>query len=245
MDWLDQINEALLAAAEQPWVLLVLLVLCVVDGFFPPIPSESLVVGLAVISVTSGSPSIWLIIPVATVGAWIGDNLAYEIGRRVGTRRFRWMRRPRSRAAFEAAGRLLDRRGAVIIIVGRQIPVGRVAINMTAGATGMHRPTFAALALVSSLLWSGLTVTVGVVAGRWVGDNPVLAILLGMGIALVIGVLTDRVLALLSGLRRDRRRTGQEQPADAPAASAGSPGPPPDRPGWLRSSRPRGRSRPG
>lgn len=198
---LEGINDVLLAASEQPWVLLALFAFCLVDGFFPPVPSESLVVGLAVISVSSGTPSLWLLILVAALGAMLGDNIAYEIGRRVGTERFRWMRRRRSRAAFAGARRLLASRGAVIIIAGRHIPMGRVAINMTAGTTRMHRPTFVLLTAVSGLVWAALAVGAGLLAGHWVGDNPLLGIVLGMGIAILIGVVVDRVLAWWTGLR--------------------------------------------
>jgi len=41
------INGVIAANAPHPWVIGALWGLCVVDGFFPPVPSESLVVALA------------------------------------------------------------------------------------------------------------------------------------------------------------------------------------------------------
>src|SRR5918993_52360 len=50
------INDFILAAAGQPWVLFIVLACCFIDGFFPPIPSESVVVGLAPRAATAGLP---------------------------------------------------------------------------------------------------------------------------------------------------------------------------------------------
>ncbi|MGD8149518.1 DedA family protein [Ornithinimicrobium sp. Y1694] len=192
---LEGLNAVLLAAADQPWVLLALFAFCVIDGFFPPVPSESLVVGLAVISVSAGRPDLWLLILVAAAGAAIGDNIAYQIGRTVGTRRFRWMRTRKAEAAFARADELLATRGAVIIITGRHIPLGRVAINMAAGATAMHRPTFVFLTVISGLVWAGLAVGVGVLAGHWLGHNPLLGIVVAILAAMAIGLVVDRLMA--------------------------------------------------
>ena len=50
------INDFILAAAGQPWVLVLVFACCVIDGFFPPIPSESVVVGLAAVAATADVP---------------------------------------------------------------------------------------------------------------------------------------------------------------------------------------------
>ena len=78
--WMASINGVIAANAPHPWVIGALWGLCVIDGFFPPVPSESLVVALAAI----GHPSRWLIIPVAAAGAICGDNIAYWVGRQLG-----------------------------------------------------------------------------------------------------------------------------------------------------------------
>ena len=54
---MQAINDFILAAAGQPWVLLLVFACCVIDGFFPPIPSESVVVGLAAVAATADVPN--------------------------------------------------------------------------------------------------------------------------------------------------------------------------------------------
>ena len=117
---MQAINDFILAAAGQPWVLVLVFACCVIDGFFPPIPSESVVVGLAAVAATADVPNPALLAATAAAGAFLGDNIAYLIGRRAGTRRWAWMRGPRMQAAFRWAGRgtaetacLTDPRGAL------------------------------------------------------------------------------------------------------------------------------------
>jgi membrane-associated protein len=201
-DLLDAINTVVIDAAGQPWVLAVLFACCVIDGFFPPVPSESLVVGLAAVAVSSGVPNLWLIIAISAAGAVVGDNIAYLIGRRIGTDRFRWMRRPRVKAASERAGRELARRSASYIITARYIPVGRVAVNMTAGATGVPHPRFLGLSILAGLSWAAYSVSFGVVAGSWAEDNPVLAMAIAIVLALAVGLLVDHLVQRRARVRR-------------------------------------------
>ena len=71
---MQAINDFILAAAGQPWVLLLVLACCVIDGFFPPIPSESVVVGLAAVAATADVPNPWLLMLVAAPGGVHGGQ---------------------------------------------------------------------------------------------------------------------------------------------------------------------------
>ena len=124
---------------------------CVIDGFFPPIPSESVVVGLAAVAATADVPNPALLAVTAAAGAFIGDNIAYVIGRSVGTRRWAWMRGHRMQRAFRWAGAELRKRPASLILVARFVPIGRVAVNLTAGATHFAQSRFVALTVLSAV----------------------------------------------------------------------------------------------
>lgn len=203
---MDAINVFIVDAAGQWWVYLLLFVLCTVDGFFPPLPSESVVVALAAVAVSAGVPNVWLVVLVSALGAIAGDNIAYVIGRSIGTRRFRWMRRPRPAAAFAWARRGLDHRGAALILSARYIPVGRVAVNMMAGATGYSRRRFVAFTIVAGISWALYSAGIGTLAGQWVGDNHVVAVVLSVAIAMLLGLLLDYALKLAGRMRRARLR---------------------------------------
>lgn len=194
LDLIDSLNLLLLDAAAQPWVPLALLVLCAVDGIFPPVPSESLVIGLAAISAVTGEPNLALVFLAGTVGAGIGDLTAYTLGRRVGTQRFAWMRREWAARAIAQTGRALHRRSALFLITGRFLPVVRVAINLTAGASGMPLRRYLPLCLSASAVWASFGVAVGLLGGTWMHDNPLLGVLAAIGLGLALGTVVDRLV---------------------------------------------------
>ena len=182
-------------AIASPWLYLVLFAVTVIDGFFPPVPSETVLVAAAAVAASTGEGNLLLLGAVAAIGAAIGDNIAFVIGRGLGTTRFAWMRRPRIAAAFAYAQRALDRRSATLILGARYIPVGRVAVNMTAGALGFPWRRFLPLSLIAGLSWSIFSLVIGLLAGAWIKDQPLLSAGLGIVIALVIGFVIDRIAA--------------------------------------------------
>ncbi|MDD9151396.1 DedA family protein [Plantibacter flavus] len=207
---MDVINELILGAVTSPWLYLVMFAAAVIDGFFPPIPSETVLVAAAAVAVSTGGSNLLLLCAVAAVGAAIGDNLAYLIGRGVGTTRFAWMRRPRIAAAFDRAGRTLGRRGAPLILGARYIPVGRVAVNMSAGALRYPWRRFLPLSVIGGVTWAAYSALIGVVAGKLFEDQPFLSSVIGVAVALVLGLVVDRVAAA-----RRRRRERSEAAAGA------------------------------
>ncbi|MDQ0634920.1 membrane-associated protein [Arthrobacter pascens] len=196
---MQAINDFILAAAGQPWVLLLVLACCIIDGFFPPIPSESVVVGLAAVAATADVPNPWLLALVAALGAFSGDNIAYLIGRRVGIRRWQWMRGPRMQAAFRWAGDELRKRPASLILVARFIPIGRVAVNLTAGVTHYHHFRFIGLTILSATLWAGYSVAIGLFFGQWFENNHFLGAVIAIICAVALGIIVDLAINRLRG----------------------------------------------
>lgn len=196
-----------IALAGSPWVFLILYVFATIDGFFPPIPSESLIIGLAALSVSAGEPKLWLIGLVGAAGAFTGDQTAYSIGKHLPVRRLRFMQGDRAQKAFSWAERALAERGASFIIAARYIPVGRVAVNMTAGTVGYARRRFSLLAALAALTWATYSMLLGIGAGMWFRHHPILAVVVGVAGGCVIGFIVDRVLSWY-GRRRGRGRGG-------------------------------------
>ena len=219
---MQAINDFILAAAGQPWVLVLVFACCVIDGFFPPIPSESVVVGLAAVAATAGVPNPVLLIATAAAGAWVGDNLAYLIGRRTGTRRWAWQRGPRMQGAFAWAGHELRKRPASLILVARFVPIGRVAVNLTAGATHYPRPRFMSLTVLSAVLWASYSVGIGLFVGPWFEKNHVLGAAIAIVCAIVLGVAVDFVISRLRG-RTPEDRAPSAPPAETQVESATQP----------------------
>lgn len=220
MDFLhiiDQINFVIAHSAAQWWIIPLVSLFCLIDGFFLFLPSETAIVALASISARIGSPNIWLLILGASIGAIIGDNIAYLLGRKLGTSRFKWMRRPRGAKAFAWAGRELEKRGAILIFTARYIPVGRIAVNFSAGATNFPWRRFVILDSIAVVTWAGYSVAVGTFAGRWVHHNPLLGVGIAIAFAIVIGFIVDHAMKYLHHLLEKR---GKLAPRNEPGHMA-------------------------
>lgn len=204
VDAITALNSFIIAAAASPWLLLVMFVVAAVDAVFPPVPSETvLVAGAAAAAASGGWPTILALCLAAALGAVLGDNLAYALGRAIDPGRVRWMRRPRVAAALEYAQQALARRGATLIIGARYIPVGRVAVNMSAGVLGYPWRRFLPISLIAGATWALYGAAIGILAGSWLADQPFLAAVFGVVVAVTVGLIVDRIASAR------RRRTSR------------------------------------
>jgi membrane-associated protein len=208
---MDIASHLLLSIAASPWVYGVVFLLVVLDGICAFPPSETVLVVLGATSVAAGSPNIVLLIAAAACGAFVGDNVAFGIGRALGAGRFAWTRSPRISVAIESARRRLERRPASFILTARFIPFGRVAMNYTAGTTGFSRRLFMRCTAVSGLCWSAYAVLIGSLAGTWIGHAPLLASGVGIVLAIAVGLIAD---ALMSRSSRVSRVTSVRQASE-------------------------------
>jgi membrane protein DedA with SNARE-associated domain len=212
---MDALGQLVLDATGSPWLLPLAFLFVVIDGIFPPVPSESMVIALAAISASTGHPPMLLLALAAGLGAFVGDNITYEIGRRIGLQRFAWMRRPWFVKTVGRASAAVDHRVSSAVLAARFVPGGRVGVNLVAGAGGIPRKVFRPLTLLSAVCWTTYTLTIGTVAGSWVSDHPVLGALVATGLGLVAGLLIDTVLGIVrrrrEAVRRLSARPAQEQ----------------------------------
>lgn len=183
-----------LALAGSPWVFVVLYLFAAIDGFFPPIPSESVVIAMASLAIATGAPNLPLVMLVAAAGAFTGDQIAYQIGSMVKVRELRFMKSRRGRASLDWAERALGERGPSFIIAARYIPVGRVAVNMTAGTLRYPRRRFVGLTALAAVTWALYSTAIGVGAGAWLGGHPWVAVAVGVVGGFLIGLAVDWVL---------------------------------------------------
>lgn len=222
-----QVESWLLALVDSAWALPVLFATTAGDGFFPPVPGETVIVMLAVAAQSGGGVAWGIVLAVAALGAWCGDQLAYALGRALGTRALPALRGARGRRAVEWATRSLDRRGASVVLGARFVPVGRTAVNVTAGAVGFSRRRFMALSAVASVTWATYSVVIGTLAAAWVGDSPLLAVVVGVVGGILLGVLVDTVVRLRAA-RRERALAPATGPVPASVAALAVPGSAPE-----------------
>src|SRR3989338_1131266 len=125
-------------------------------GFFLPGASMLFTAGLLA---SQGIFNIWILIPLLTIAAILGDNAGYWFGAKVGYRLFL---RPDSRffrqAHLKRAKDFYDRHGFLAIVLARFIPIIRTFAPIVAGGVRMRDRGFGVYNIVGALLWaSGVT----------------------------------------------------------------------------------------
>lgn len=214
MDVFYSIQDWVISAGASPWALLATFALCIVDGFFPPFPSESIVIALAALTVSSQGPNLIILWAVAAVGAFIGDQVAYSIGKRIPVKKIPFLNRGRGARAYARAGALLLSHGPIFIMAARFIPIGRIAVNMGAGSIGYRRSTFSVVDALSSMMWAAYSVAIGIGAAHILEGHPLLAMLAGIVGGIIIGVIVSHLITFLQKRFFPERYAAAEKAAE-------------------------------
>ena len=201
---LDFLEDIILDAAEAWWMPLAVFLLSLIDGFFPVVPSESILVALASIYDQRENINLVQLFFLGWFGAFIGDQVAYWLGRTIGVTRFRWMRTRTVVRAIGGVRQTLKYSGAMVIITARHIPGGRVAVNFIAGATRMKLLKFMSLYFISAAIWAAYSLAIGYFTAGWL-DNTVLQIGLALIVAAILGWLIDRGIKRFMRSRFDKQ----------------------------------------
>lgn len=176
---------------SSPWALLIMSLLVLGDSFFVVVPGEIAVTALGAIASSTGAPPLWAVIVCAGAAAAGGDVTCYLIGRAVGTQRWRWMRSPRVRQAFDWARGRLDGGTAVVLFTARFVPFARLAINLVAGASRIHPGRYLCLVSLAALGWAAYQASVGAIVAAVVPGGPVVAVLVSVAVAVGLGAVID------------------------------------------------------
>jgi membrane-associated protein len=125
-------------------------------GFF--LPGASLLFTAGLLS-SHNVFNVWILIPLVTVAAILGDNTGYWFGNKVGIKLFL---RPNSRffkhEHLEQAKDFYDRHGAVAIMLARFVPIVRTFAPIIAGMVNMRYRTFVFYNILGAVAWgSGVT----------------------------------------------------------------------------------------
>ncbi|HTH17943.1 MAG TPA: DedA family protein [Magnetospirillum sp.] len=105
-----------------------------------------------------------LVMLCAFIGSFTGDQLWFWVGRRYGKV---WMaKHPKSAAAAERVGRLLDRWGDAFVLSFRFIYGLRAVSPVAIGLSSISAIRFAALNLISAAVWAVVVGGVGFLFGQ-------------------------------------------------------------------------------
>ncbi len=198
-DWVvhfsSNVEHFVLDLTESLWIYPGVYVTSMVDGIFPVVPSESVVIATATAWKQTGVPWLPLIWLVAAAGAWTGDQLAYLVGTRIRLRNLRMFQGRRGTKTLDWSEHALEHRGTSFIIAARFIPMGRVAVNLSAGALRYPHRRFMGVDAVAAAIWATYSIALGIFAGSIFNNNLTLSIAVGIVGGMILGWLVDKVLA--------------------------------------------------
>jgi membrane-associated protein len=194
-----------LVSDASGWAYAVIALVALLDAVVPILPSETVVITAGVLAADG---KLWLpaIVATAAVGAFAGDNLAYLIGRRFGTRLVdRFFRSEKGRGRIDWAKKQLRERGGQLIVTGRFIPGGRTAITLSAGLLRYPWRRFAAFDGLSAVVWALYASLLGYFGGQAFEHAPWKGLLL----ALALGFALGGVVEVVGRVRRHMRTGGK------------------------------------
>ncbi len=187
----NEFFDYLMTLSGQPVFLLAAFVIALLDSVIPIVPSETMLV-VGGVAAGAGEQSVWLVILAGALGAFAGDNLAYQLGhsheariRRLlfhgekGERRLQW------------AADQLEKRGGLLLITARFIPGGRTAVTIASGVTHQPRRRFMIYDAIAATIWATYATLLGYIGGKTFEDNHTKAFLFAFALAVGATLLIE------------------------------------------------------
>lgn len=169
-----------------------------------PLPGETVLIAAALYAGATHQLSIVLVVAAAALGAVLGDNTGFWVGRRLGfplLRRYgRFVHVDERRLKL---GRyLFARHGGKVVFFGRFTALLRALAALLAGANGMGWRRFLLFNLAGGVLWAALYGGAGYLLGaavqRIAGPVGIGLAILAVGVIVAVAVLLRRHEAQLA-----------------------------------------------
>ncbi|MEV6273500.1 DedA family protein [Kribbella sp. NPDC051936] len=169
------------------------------------VPGETAVI-IGGVAAHTGALPLWAVMVAAAVGAVVGDQIGFVVGRRHGPALLgRLPGRLRRREQIDRTLALIARRGAAAVVLGRWTAAFRALVPGIAGMSRMRRSHFTVANVIGGVAWAVLVAAGGYLAGA---SYRALEQRLGLVSGLLLGTFVLGVIvALLVAHRRRRRRS--------------------------------------
>jgi len=187
----------------EDYGLVLLFLLVAIESAGIPVPGETALIAAAVLARPElGYFALWEVIVVAALGAIVGDNVGYWLGRTGGRAlidRYAFVRH-RADKVLPPSERFFKKHGGKTVFFGRFVAVLRVTVAWIAGISRMHWWQFFAWNAAGGILWATGVALLAYWAGKAVADAVSRYGLIG--VAVVVVLLALGYLALRAWRRR-------------------------------------------
>lgn len=161
---------------------------------------------------------LWQAYLVAFVGAFLGDNIFFALGRLYADHPY--VVRLRSKPGFAHAYAMLQKHPNIFVLSNRYIYGLRLVGGIAAGFSSIPVPRFLLLNGLSALVWAGIFCTLGYVFGlgaeHLIGDTVMRhqKILVGIAVAVAVGVAAYMLARYVERRERARSQSGAVRDTD-------------------------------
>jgi len=186
---------------EGPLAYLVIGLSSLVEYVFPPFPGDTISL-FAIYLVFAASYSLPIVYAVLVLGAIVGGQVMWALGRSIGKGRPRpkFLSGPKASQAIADVEAHFDAHGSLFLVVHRFIPALRAFVYVAAGMSGISFWRVLLLGGLSAVLWNGALMGLGwLVASNWESLARYVSVYSAVALVLVVIGL---------GVYFFRRRTG-------------------------------------
>jgi membrane-associated protein len=185
--------------ASNWWFLGVIFAIAFLDSLIPIVPSEtSVIIGGVAVGTGEAKYAIWMVIIAGAVGAFLGDNASYSVGRRFAPSfERRADRKPKFAKKLSWAHEQIEERGGLLLITARFIPGGRTILTLASGITRQSRKWFVGWIAVAVVIWATYAALLGRIGGATFKDDHTKAFFFAFGLALGATVIIEVVRHLM------------------------------------------------
>ena len=164
-------------------------------GFF--LPGDSLLFSAGLVASARDDVNIVILISVIFLAAFIGDQVGYVIGRKLGRPYLERKNSPRMQKMLARSERFYERYGWWSVVIARYIPWVRTFVPPIAGVAKMNYYQFLSANALGALLWGAGITLAGFYAGSisWIKD---------LSYFLAAFFITASLISAFINYRRDR-----------------------------------------
>lgn len=213
--FLDPVN---LLNSFGTWILAGLLLVVFIESglLFPLLPGDSLLFTAGLIVAAKSADiepfaPLWVLLVTIPIAAFLGDQVGYLIGNRLGYSLFKPDARILKQSYIVEAHDFFSKHGPITIFLARFVPIVRTYAPLVAGAAKMRYSTFLAYNAIGAVVWGAGVTLLGYFLGQiaFIRDNVDVIFLL---------IVFVSVLPIISEVVKRWRRSRQpvvEEKVDA------------------------------
>lgn len=165
-------------------------------GFF--LPGDSILFSAGLVAAAHGNVNIVILVTVIFLAAFVGDQVGFVLGRKIGRPYLEKHKGPRIQKMIERSERFYEQTGWWAVVAARFFPWIRTFVPPIAGASHMNYYKFLSANALGALLW-GVGITL---AGYYAAEIPWVKT---SSYAIAAFFITASVVSSLVSYRRHRR----------------------------------------